>query len=237
MGKTGNFEAKKKLVSYNTCAKIKSMQKKLSGYLFLSFLSFCFFTACFHTVANAEGSPGIFAPLIPTPTATPSPTPTNTPTPTPTATPSPTPTNTPTPTPTATPTPKPTDTPTPTPQVTNTPTPTPTATTTPTPTVVPAMQPSGTDLDNWFTQYANQYHVDRDLLHKIAQCESGFNTNSNNSNMYLGMYQFGEQTWISTRTAMGADPNPALRTNAEEAIKTAAYKISQGGAGAWPNCQ
>lgn len=194
------------------------MLRKLSGYLFLSILSFCFFTAFFHTVANAEGSPGIFAPLLPSPTAIPSPTPTNTPTPTPTNTPTPTPTNTPTPTPTETPTPTPTD------------------TTTPTPTAAPATQPNGTDLDNWFTQYANQYHVARELLHKIAGCESHFNTNANYADMYLGMYQFGEQTWISARTAMGADPNPALRTNAEEAIKTAAYKISQGGAGAWPNC-
>lgn len=195
------------------------MLKKLSGYIFLSLVSFGFFTSIFHTVANAEGSPGIFAPLL---VKAPTPTPTEVPTPTPSPTATPTPTEAPTPTPTEIPTPTPTAIPTDTP--------------TPTPAPVQATQPSGTDLDLWFTKYAEQYHIDRALLHKIAQCESGFNTNANYADMYLGMYQFGEQTWISTRTAMGQDPSPALRTNAEEAIKTAAYKISQGGAGAWPNC-
>lgn len=54
--------------------------------------------------------------------------------------------------------------------------------------------------------------------------------------MYVGMYQFAAQTWQSTRTAMGLDPNPELRMNAEESIKTAAYKIANGGIQAWPNC-
>jgi hypothetical protein len=201
------------------------MLKKWSGYLFLSLVSFGVFTSVFHTAANAEGSPGLFAPLLaikppsPTPTKPPLPTPTNTPTPT------------------ETPTPTPTDTPTPTPTTIPTDTPTPTPTETPTPTPEQTAQPDGTQLDAWFTQYASQYAIDRGLLHRIAQCESGFNTNANYADMYIGMYQFGEGTWIGTRTAMGADPNPALRTNAEEAIKTAAFKISQGGAGAWPNCQ
>jgi hypothetical protein len=35
---------------------------------------------------------------------------------------------------------------------------------------------------------------------------------------------------------MGLDTNPDLRKNAEEAIRTAAYKILNGGRGAWPNC-
>jgi hypothetical protein len=35
---------------------------------------------------------------------------------------------------------------------------------------------------------------------------------------------------------MGLDANSDLRFNAEEAIKTAAFHISQGGQGAWPNC-
>ena len=193
------------------------MLKKFSGYLFLALLSFGFFTGVFHTVANAEGSPGVFAPLLPSPTLLPTAIPTTTSTPTPTPTATPTPTQTPTPTPTEIPTPTPTEEPTPTPQQTQ--------------------QPEGTQLDEWFTKYANEYAIDRDLLHRIAACESGFNTNANFRDMYIGMYQFGEQTWISTRTAMGADTNPALRTNAEESIKTAAFKISQGGASAWPNCQ
>jgi soluble lytic murein transglycosylase-like protein len=92
------------------------------------------------------------------------------------------------------------------------------------------------DLELLFTQSADTYHVDKEVLKKIARCESGFNATSNNSGMYLGMFQFGEQTWMSTRAAMGLDTNPELRTNPEEAIKTAAFKISRGGIGAWPNC-
>lgn len=190
------------------------MLKKLGGYFFITLLSFGFFTVCFHTVASAHGSPGIFAPS-PTPTIIP-------PTSTPTVTPSPT------PTPTETPTPTPTDTPTPTAIPTDTPT--------PTPTTPPTTQPNGTDLDIWFTKYADEYHIDRALLHHIADCESHFNTNANYADMYLGMYQFGESAWVGARQRMGLDTNPDLRTNAEEAIKTAAYKISQGEQSAWPNC-
>jgi hypothetical protein len=35
---------------------------------------------------------------------------------------------------------------------------------------------------------------------------------------------------------MGLNPDPELRFNAEEAIKTTAYKISRDGTGAWPVC-
>lgn len=185
------------------------MRKKLAGYSLIALLSFGIFTICLHTVASAQDGPGLFAPPTPTPTLTP----------TPTATPTPTPSPTPTPTPSPTPTPEPTATP------------------TPTPITPPAAQPNGTDLDLWFTKYAEEYHIDRDLLHRIAACESGFNTNSNNHGLYVGIYQFSEETWVGTRTAMGQDTNPALRTNAEESIKTAAFKISQGGANSWPNCQ
>lgn len=143
----------------------------------------------------------------------PTPTPTNTPTPTPspTAKPSPTPTHTPTPTPippTATPTP------------------------TPVPTRVPA---SPAEIDDYFKRFAQEYGIDEELLRKIAICESGYNTQSVNG-AYGGMYQFHTQSWQSTRMAMGADPNPDLRFNPEEAIRTAAYKISINGAAAWPAC-
>jgi hypothetical protein len=50
------------------------------------------------------------------------------------------------------------------------------------------------------------------------------------------MYQFSKETWMNTRSQMGQDNNPDLRFNAEEAIKTAAFKISRGGAGAWAVC-
>jgi hypothetical protein len=57
-----------------------------------------------------------------------------------------------------------------------------------------------------------------------------------NGGIYGGMFQFDTQTWISTRTRMGLDTNPDLRYNAEEAIKSAAFKISQDGTRAWSGC-
>jgi soluble lytic murein transglycosylase-like protein len=121
-------------------------------------------------------------------------------------------------------------------------TPEPTAalpTATPTPTAEPTPLPSTpapSDLESMFERYGNEYGVDKELLKKIAKCESGFNPNANNSGMYLGMFQFASQTWVANRNRMGLDSNPDLRTNAEEAIKTAAYVISKSGPGAWPNC-
>jgi len=140
----------------------------------------------------------------------------------------------PVPTPTIAPKPTPTETPVPTPTATPTPTEilTPTPTESPTPSPVPI-----TDLETLFSKYSSLYSVDKNLLKHIADCESHFNPNANYHDIYLGMYQFGEQTWTSIRTQMNLDPNPELRTNAEEAIKTAAYKISVGGQKAWPNCQ
>ena len=205
------------------------MLKKLAGYLFLSILSFGVFTAFFHAAAHAEGSAALLGPLLvkrPIAKVVPPPTqliayePSPTVTPTPTEAPTPTPTDTPTPTPTETITPSPTDTPTPTPN--DSPTPTPAA--------VPV-----TDLESVFTKYSGQYSVSKDLLEKIAQCESGKRADAAYLS-YLGMFQFGPDTWRSVRTEMNLDPNPDLRTNAEEAIKTAAYMISKGRQGAWPNC-
>jgi len=133
------------------------------------------------------------------------------------------------PTPSPTPTLTPTQTPTPTP--TNTPTPTPTLTPTPTPVAAPI------DLEALFNNYSNKYSIDKNILKKIAACESGFNTNANYRNIYLGMFQFAKSSWISVRTDMNADPNPTLRTNPEEAIKTAAYMLSVSRQNAWPNCK
>lgn len=127
--------------------------------------------------------------------------------------PTPTPTNTPTPTPTSTPTPTPTETPTPTPQ--------PIAT--------------SSDLESLFGKYAGEYSVDKEQLKKIAKCESSFNARASYMD-YGGMFQFASSSWITTRTQMNQDPNPDLRFNAEEAIKTAAFKISRDGASAWPSC-
>ncbi len=136
------------------------------------------------------------------------------------------------PTPTATSTPTPSLTPTPT--VTPTPTPTPTVTPTPTPSPTPTLFPS-TSFEQYFDEFSSQYQVSKELLKKIAFCESGINPASVNG-LYGGMYQFTVETWQATRALMGADTNPDLRFGAKEAIETAAFKISRGGHNAWKNC-
>jgi hypothetical protein len=221
------------------------MLKTLSGYSVLSLLSFCLFTFIFHSVVNAQttGNPALLGQGRPEPTPTifvlqtPSPqkqivnvlpasaTPTSLPSPTPTIYFAPTATPTITPSSAKTTTTVPTETP----PITPTSTPFPTPTLQPTVAVV-------SDLETLFTKYSEEYHADKELLKRIARCESGFNTTSNNSGMYLGMFQFAAQTWINARTAMGVDSNPDLRTNAEEAIKTAAYMIANGRQASWPNC-
>lgn len=140
-------------------------------------------------------------------------------------------TATPTPTllPTATPTvPPPTSAPTATPM--------PTIVISPTPTIIPP-SPISTpdDLEIIFERFATEFSVDKELLKKIARCESGFNNNAENGD-YHGMFQFATSSWTSTRQAMDLDTNSYLRKNTEEAIKTAAFKISHGGVNAWPSC-
>jgi soluble lytic murein transglycosylase-like protein len=84
-------------------------------------------------------------------------------------------------------------------------------------------------------KYAKQYHVSKEVMIKIAKCESNFRPEAVNG-PYGGMYQFVTGTWVSNRNAMGENPDPGLRFDAEEAIKTTAFKISRDGTGAWPVC-
>ncbi|PIQ73270.1 hypothetical protein COV58_03410 [Candidatus Roizmanbacteria bacterium CG11_big_fil_rev_8_21_14_0_20_36_8] len=121
----------------------------------------------------------------------------------------------------------PTFTPSPTPTPTNIPTPT----NTPTPTSMPI-----SEFENYFDQYAKQYEIDKDQLKKIAYCESGGHPGAANGE-YGGMFQFTSETWLSTRSQMGADTNPDLRFGAKESIETAAFRISHGGINAWANCK
>jgi hypothetical protein len=104
---------------------------------------------------------------------------------------------------------------------------------TPAPTPAPVADPG--QMDRWFDQYSGQYAVDRELLKRIAVCESRLNQGAVNG-PYGGLYQFTESSWRSTRNAMSADTSPDLRFHAEEAIRTAAFKISVSGTGAWPSC-
>jgi soluble lytic murein transglycosylase-like protein len=120
----------------------------------------------------------------------------------------------------------------PSPSPTEIPLPTPTVTPTPTPSSIPV---TSEQLDSWFTGYSNFYSVDRQLLSHIAMCESKLNPNAVNG-VYAGLYQFSGATWKSTRNAMNLDPNPQLRYNAEESIRTAAFKLSTQGSASWPNC-
>lgn len=90
--------------------------------------------------------------------------------------------------------------------------------------------------DDTFTQVAQTYNVDKTLLQNIAKCESGFRPEATNG-IYGGMFQFSSSTWISTRQRMGENPDPNLRFDGKEAIKSAAYKISKDGTGAWLVCQ
>jgi len=121
-----------------------------------------------------------------------------------------------------------------------TPTITPFLTPTPTPTIISSPTPSPIivlekDLDNLFTKFSNEYGVDKNLLKKIANCESGLNLNADSGN-YKGLFQFSEQTWINARNLMGVDPEKGLCFNAEESIRTAAFLISQGRVNIWPTC-
>lgn len=91
------------------------------------------------------------------------------------------------------------------------------------------------EVDSLINKYAALYNADANLMKKIGRCESHFNPNAVNG-QHLGMYQYKASTWEATRKVMGLDPNPALRTNAEEAIKTTAFKLAHGGQGAWREC-
>ena len=109
-------------------------------------------------------------------------------------------------------------------------TPRPTSTMTPTPNRI-----SAGDLEAFFTKYAGKESVDRELLKKIAVCESGFNPAARNG-IYGGLFQFSENSWQNLRRIMNLNTDPKLRFNAEEAVKTAAYKLALNGRAAWPNC-
>ena len=126
-------------------------------------------------------------------------------------------------------TPTPTDIPSPTP----TPIP-PTPTITPTPTPIPIII-GPANLEELFTKYSSEYSVDKELMKRIAHCESRLNPQASTS-LYAGLYQFSQSLWIQTRTLMGQNSDPNLRFNAEEAIRTAAFMISQNHLYIWPNC-
>ncbi len=129
---------------------------------------------------------------------------------------------------------------TPTPEPTPTPSPSPTPTPTPTPKPTPSPKPSPiinlpADLEEIFSKYSTAYSIDKELLKRIAFCESRLNPNAQTKD-YAGLFQFEEGLWRSTRKLMGENEDPNLRLNAEEAVKTASFMISQGHLAKWPEC-
>lgn len=134
-----------------------------------------------------------------------------------------------TPTPLETPSPTPTETPTPIP----TPTPKPTLKPSPIPPPPPPVSPQ--EIHAFIERFAAQYAVESWVLRYIAICESGFHPLAVNG-PYVGLYQFWSVPWKNFRLQIGEDPDPYLRFNAEEAVQTAAFAISQGKTSIWPNC-
>ena len=86
---------------------------------------------------------------------------------------------------------------------------------------------------------AESYGVDPNLMLKIAKCENG--TYQPDRKNYAwpqitasGAFMFTNPTWIATRSQMGLpDPNLTLKHDFIENTKTAAWKIANGGIGAW----
>ena len=125
--------------------------------------------------------------------------------------------------------------PTATPTASLTPVPTASPSATPTPTVIPENPFSSEEIQGFFEKYSNEYGVDIHYLRHVAVCESGFNPLAT-YHIYAGLFQFDGATWKSFRKIMNEDPDPDLRFNAREAVKTAAYLFSIGRSSLWPNC-
>ena len=106
----------------------------------------------------------------------------------------------------------------------------------PTPTLTPKPTPEPSqNVNGYIDRFSAQYSVDPNLVRAIAICESGFNSSATN-NIYVGLFQFGSTTWSNIRKEMGEDPNPYLRFSAKDSVQTAAYSLSKGKGGIWPNC-
>ena len=132
--------------------------------------------------------------------------------------------------PTETPTFSPSPTPIATPMVTPTAVPTQTPEPIPTPTPVPPAQ-----INALIDRFSAQYAVDPNVMRHIAICESGFNPLAVNG-AYIGLFQFGPITWKNMRKEIGENIDTNLRYSAEESAQTAAYALSQGKRGIFPNC-
>jgi hypothetical protein len=195
------------------------MQRKLAGYVLLSFLSFTIFTTLFMTVANAQVSPIENNGPVVAPSVTPTPE-TVTPTPqkiqqlqaTPVVTATPTPTTPPvkftlqsvnTPTPSAAmPTPTPTkEQPTPTPEPAKD-VPPPTKLLVPSPSVIPTTVPQITvePTQPPATTAGEASPISEEALTYLGNCEAGMNPAKNSGNGYYGAFQFSYDSWKNLNT-------------------------------------
>lgn len=91
------------------------------------------------------------------------------------------------------------------------------------------------EIEPLIDKYSRLYNVNNELMKKMAFCESSYNRFAD-SGRYKGLYQFHPSTWTATRKRMGLNQDISRVFDAEEAIKTAAFKMAQDGVGAWPVC-
>jgi hypothetical protein len=90
-------------------------------------------------------------------------------------------------------------------------------------------------LDELFEKYGLIYGVDKNVLKKIASCESGLDPNQV-TGIYGGLFQFSDLSWTEARGRMGKSADQNLKFNAEESIKTAAFEINYKGTSGWSDC-
>ena len=94
-------------------------------------------------------------------------------------------------------------------------------------------------IDRMIIKVAKAYEIDPGQFLKIAQCENGTHQPYRKNYAWpqisaSGLFMFTDSTWIATRALMGfPDPNLAFKHDAIENAKTAAWKIANGGIGAW----
>lgn len=86
---------------------------------------------------------------------------------------------------------------------------------------------------------AHMYGVNQELALRISQCENGSHQLDRKNYDWpnttaSGLYQFTNPTWVQTRRQMGEpDDNLTLKHTDIEHIRTAMWKIANGGLSAW----
>lgn len=85
---------------------------------------------------------------------------------------------------------------------------------------------------DYIDKYASKYNVDAELMKRIIKAESGGNPNAKNKNSTAsGCGQFIKATWAGTLKQMQREYISPFDVEAN--VEAMAWKISQGGIGAW----